>query len=576
MIRLTNKRKALIAGAAGICFAVPAALSSITPLGLSIARADQPPAARNPNLVLHSAIERELSELGIDAPQGASGIQLTAGEGPSPIQQTGGGVPSGFNQQQYQSEVQRQLQMLYQQDGRTMPNMAPTPQISPEVWQEYQQQHGSLPTSGRRPSGWDWLKPQTWRRQWQRTFSRSNRAEPQPPEPPEFNPDGEATDTLPQFPNATVNQPQDATPQFQMLPAQQPQPQPMIRPAAPAAQADAEQPRLFPGLLEEMQEPIQEQQPVTNTPTLILLPAKPEGELTEPLAAPGIDQPGQEIPFVADEPARPEPELDLGPRQQLPTLEMTVEQWDHEPEITPQPAADDPLANPFPELSEGVADEQSGPYSGMELELDPFAEPVPGSNDSLAHGENPFAPFVERSAGANVSVQPQLPPVEEVGPSLQGPGLPQEPAGLPAIEPQELPATTATEPAVPSSKSPEVQEKMARIAARRGLTGLKGFCPVVLRDYRDLEDARSEYTVIYAGKQYWFSSEQAKQAFLLTPDAYAPVHGGVDLVHFEETGEEVEGTLDYAAWFQGRLHLFSSAENKAAFIASPRAYSHED
>ena len=47
-----------------------------------------------------------------------------------------------------------------------------------------------------------------------------------------------------------------------------------------------------------------------------------------------------------------------------------------------------------------------------------------------------------------------------------------------------------------------VQQKMARIAAREGLTGLKGFCPVVLRDRRDLANARAEYTVIYAGTQY--------------------------------------------------------------------------
>lgn len=586
MIRLTNKRKALIAGAASICFAVPAALTTNTPLGLRTARAEQPPAARNPNHVLHSAVERELSGLGIEAPPGGTGIQLTAGE--APIQQTGGGVPSGFNQQQYQSEVQRQLQMLYQRDGRPMPNMSPTPQVSPEMLQQYQQQHGSMPTSGRRPSRWDWLKPDNWRRQWQRAFTRSGRPEPQPPEPPEFNPDANVEETLPQFPAATANQPPVAAPQLQLMPAQQPQPS--IIPATPAAQAGTDQPRLFPGLLEEMQAPVPEEQPpAPQGPTLILMPTKPKGELTEPLAAPGMDTPLEEAPvasddpfagtepFAAEEPQQPEPEHDLGPERKLPTLEMAVEQWDREPAITPGPAATrDPLSDPFPEVSEDTADEQSGPYSGMELELDPFAEPAPATDDSFAEGENPFAPFVEHSAGSSVNVEPQLPPVDEVGPSLQGPGLPTEPAGLPSVEPRELPATTATESATPPSRSPQVQEKMARIASRRGLTGLKGFCPVVLRDYRDLEDARSEYTVIYAGKQYWFSSEQAKQAFLLTPEAYAPVHGGIDLVEFEKTGEQVEGTLDYAAWFHGRLHLFSSAENKAAFVSSPQNYSHED
>ena len=35
------------------------------------------------------------------------------------------------------------------------------------------------------------------------------------------------------------------------------------------------------------------------------------------------------------------------------------------------------------------------------------------------------------------------------------------------------------------------------------------------------------------------------------------------------TGEELEGSLDHAAWFQGRLYLFASAETMETFVSAP-------
>lgn len=604
MIRLSLKRKTLIAGAAGLCLAVPGALSLVPQFGSSRAHAGEPAPARNPNHVLHAAVERELSGLGIDAGPATPVIQPVAGE----IQQTQGGQPQGFNQQRYQSEVQRQLQMLYQQDGRPMPNMVPTPQVSQETWQQYQQQYGEI--RGRRPSRWDWLNPQNWRRQWERTFGRSNTPEvPQPPEAPEFNPEASNALNTPALNTPALNTPAEIPSDLSQLrvhplEAAQQQQQPAQQRAAASAQTGASQPRLFPGLMEEMQGPVVQPEPVAQqpAPALILMPMTPDGELTEPVAAPPVIEPAGESPVVDRSET---PVFDFRPeRERLPSVESVVQ----EPEVQqqepdgwppvweervaqeqPQPVvqegprdtpAADPLLNPFPELPEQAADEQTGPYSGLELELDPFADPVSGSSSAgapAAADENPFAPFVERHAEASVSVKPELPRFDEVGPSLQGPGLPDEPGTFPNVAPRELPAAAESSTDTGAAPhSPEVKAKMARIAARRGLTGLKGFCPVVLRDHRDLADARAEYTVIYAGTQYWFSSEEAKQAFLMAPEAYAPVKGGIDLVHFEQTGEEQEGLLDHAAWFRGRLHLFATAENKAAFIANPRTYSPEE
>lgn len=54
---------------------------------------------------------------------------------------------------------------------------------------------------------------------------------------------------------------------------------------------------------------------------------------------------------------------------------------------------------------------------------------------------------------------------------------------------------------------------MDRIAARHNATGLKGFCPVMLRDHRELVDARETFRASYKGREYLLSSAEAVAAF---------------------------------------------------------------
>ena len=123
-----------------------------------------------------------------------------------------------------------------------------------------------------------------------------------------------------------------------------------------------------------------------------------------------------------------------------------------------------------------------------------------------------------------------------------------------------------------SAPSGEVQVKLSRIAERRGLTGFKGFCPVMLRDHRELVNAKLEHTVEYAGRQYWFSSATARQQFIADPTAYIPARNGIDVVLFDRTGESRDGSLDHAVWFKGQLYLFDSTESQAEFATAPQAH----
>lgn len=115
-------------------------------------------------------------------------------------------------------------------------------------------------------------------------------------------------------------------------------------------------------------------------------------------------------------------------------------------------------------------------------------------------------------------------------------------------------------------------DKMRRIVARRGLAGFRGFCPVVLRDRRSLADGKPEHHAKFEGRTYFFSSAGSRTVFLRSPKKYAPAKMGLDVVRMAEGGESVEGSLEHAAWYKDRLYFFTSATTLRIFVKSPQKY----
>ena len=137
------------------------------------------------------------------------------------------------------------------------------------------------------------------------------------------------------------------------------------------------------------------------------------------------------------------------------------------------------------------------------------------------------------------------------------------------------PARTETKPSETSpavKRSTTAAQKLAMIAEREGMTGLKGFCLVELRDQLDLVDTLPEFSSVHGLKTYFFSSADAKSRFDAAPEKYALAADGHDVVQLNLNDREQEGMLDFAAWYKGQLYLFSSAENKALFRANPAAF----
>ncbi len=102
--------------------------------------------------------------------------------------------------------------------------------------------------------------------------------------------------------------------------------------------------------------------------------------------------------------------------------------------------------------------------------------------------------------------------------------------------------------------------------------GLDGNCPVSLRNNRKLVKANNAYRSRYQSVVYHFSSHEAKVKFDENPHFYAPVEGGVDVTLLETEKQNVKGSLEHGAWYQGRLYLFSSSENKDLFTGNPAKY----
>ncbi len=144
----------------------------------------------------------------------------------------------------------------------------------------------------------------------------------------------------------------------------------------------------------------------------------------------------------------------------------------------------------------------------------------------------------------------------DVGPALDVGALSQEPAD-------------ALSPADPSDS---YLEKMQRIRDRFGMKGLKGFCPVTLRDERELLDAKPEFHFTHRSQKFHFASEDARNRFEAEPSLYAPAAYGADVVSLGRDKDVVEGTLDFAAWYKGRLYLFSTQDNYEVFVKSPVTY----
>lgn len=257
--------------------------------------------------------------------------------------------------------------------------------------------------------------------------------------------------------------------------------------------------------------------------------------------------------------------------------------------------------DPFPAQSEDAADdldeaEMESPFSGLKLDDEEEEMVADAATESAPEEEGTLEPLPLVAAPS----QPTPAPVEgleipEEAPKTVAQAEPMEPEPFapfeseddlrpapvkpqpqPQPQPESEPAPLAVPDVVAQPQAPAAVDpyaaKMQQIRDRGGMKGLKGFCPVTLRDERGLVDAVPEFQSQFRGQKFHFASAEAKAKFDAEPTNYAPAAYGADVVVLTRDKDVAEGTLDYAAWYKGKLYLFASEATHAVFSSEPAKY----
>lgn len=531
-----------------------------------------------------------------------------------------------------ETDVQRQLRMLYEKSGQEMPAMTledlevPEPQPGVQPGGPGQEEGDGVVMQPRPQYAQPAVPPQKAPNFFERVFLGRKMPPPPPRQVPQRPQPYGAGQMRP-------GQPNGAMPPNGMRPNYQP-----YQPTAPG----------YPGQRPGMMSP----QGTPSQPQGVVQQQLPPNSQVPPQLAPQLQLPqsAQQQPYVQQLPTpQPGNQPSTGgvvPPQNklaLPPAANDVPLLDEEPEesldidIKPQPAANSTAAptvtpgnvippaapdatsaspgenQPQPRAATDSAVEEN-PFSGLELSVPESAEPsvtTPSATsaakpDLSAPGvATPSATTSSATTGASAAAKAILPanptlsapaaakpseeedpfaaepvapaPKESVKPvapaaTSKGTATPAKPAApVTANAPPQSPAgkQAATEPSV---SKPGANDNLKKLSDASEKDGLKGFCPVVLRQKRQLIEAKPQFKATYAGKKYHFSSSEARATFEKSPQLFAPAHATQDAVALLDDDKSVPGTLDFAAWFQGRLYLFASQQNLEIFKADPEQY----
>ncbi len=524
--------------------------------------------AKKPTVKVSTAVATEPPRL-LPVPEAKAAAIQTVSDSQS-VAATGSGQ---------KSEVMKQLELLYEKDGREMPDLQ-TIQPVPTGGTPAEAPASAQPAAAATPATAAQQRTQAIHSksgQMNPALSSGSRAMPSPASAPLASPPSPSKNPVTGFFKKLM--PGNKEPKATAAP---PNYQSNVAPTPPTTKAMAARPYEYqPAQIRTGQAPVQQgfstnsmtQRPAVSgnavspvfqqpdlqngrtTPALSSVPTQPVATFNEippspisefgaELAGPGAATPTS-LPPLLSQPQLTSPQLAAAP--------------DNDQEfVLPKPVGNDNLGNPFTEKSENVADEESvGPFTGLTLDDEPKTPSA--STAETANGSKPAAP-----QGTDTSNDPFADELRKLG-------------ILPSLEPQPTIAEEAPKLALPALdilalegiEDEVTRDKMLKIRERGGMKGLKGFCPVTLHDERELVDATPDFHSTHRGQKFHFATAEAKAKFDEDPSVYAPAAYGADVVALTRDKDVVEGSLDHAAWFKGRLYLFGSEEAHDTFVANP-------
>lgn len=123
-----------------------------------------------------------------------------------------------------------------------------------------------------------------------------------------------------------------------------------------------------------------------------------------------------------------------------------------------------------------------------------------------------------------------------------------------------------------ASVSSSESDNGAPRAASNPPLALDGFCPVTLVERKKWLSGDARWGAIHRGRTYLFVGQQEQQAFLATPDRYAPVLNGIDPVVALDRQQELLGKREFGAFLDNQIYLFSSEASYRQFKKNPARY----
>jgi YHS domain-containing protein len=166
------------------------------------------------------------------------------------------------------------------------------------------------------------------------------------------------------------------------------------------------------------------------------------------------------------------------------------------------------------------------------------------------------------------ATQPTSSPYAGIGtagaaPSAQGVGI-STPVAAPATQFAGTAATVGAAPVVRPTQPP--------LPAGSPRVAFDGCCPVTLKLLNKWEQGSTQFGAIHRGRTYLFASDEQRKQFLANPDSFSPVFAGYDPVLLLDRQQSVDGSRKFGFRYGDAFYLFSSAETKARFEASPQTY----
>lgn len=110
-------------------------------------------------------------------------------------------------------------------------------------------------------------------------------------------------------------------------------------------------------------------------------------------------------------------------------------------------------------------------------------------------------------------------------------------------------------PAVYATAQDDAARKKQFNIGKSGLA-IQGYDPVAYQVQKQAVEGKSQYTTVYKGITYRFSSDANRKLFLASPEKYEPAYGGWCAYAMGENGEKVAVDPETFKVINGKTYLF--------------------